>query len=187
MKPIIVCYYTLSTPYEQESLGMEISAREFGLCTDVRGVPNLGDWTLNCGQKPAFIRDRMLDYEGRPVVWIDADARVRAPPVLFEHLPDVDFAAHWRNGTELLSGTIYFGPTPRAWALVQAWCESQQHTPDVWDQRTLQRVIESDAIKGLVTYNLPPEYTRVFDDATMGEPVIEHTQASRRLRNTVYC
>jgi hypothetical protein len=45
MKPIIVSYYTVGTAYTDEAREMEATAHAFGLETDVRGVPNLGDWT----------------------------------------------------------------------------------------------------------------------------------------------
>jgi hypothetical protein len=177
MIPIVV--FLLKPKYAVEARAMDRSARDFGLHTDVREVPDLGDWTLNCGMKPTFIRDRMLDHEGRPVIWLDADARVRKKPNLF-YGQTCDFAAHWRDGAELLSGTMYFGPTPLAWKLVTTWCDEQRKTPGVWDQKVLQNVIPS--IAGLDVKRLPSTYTRIFDNDTMGEPIIEHLQASRRLK-----
>jgi hypothetical protein len=176
--PVIVSYWTRGTAYEAEAREMEETARTCGFATDVRGVPNLGDWTLNCGMKPAYIRDRMQDHPGRPIVWLDADARIRRYPQLFNELA-VDFAAHWRHGAELLSGTLWFNATPRARALVEAWCEAQLREPGKWDQVVLQNVITS-SVPGLVIQHLPSEYTCIFD-GDMGEPVIEHMQASRRL------
>lgn len=182
MLPVVVSYYTPA--YHADAMEMQRTAREFGLFTDVRPVPDLGDWCHNCAMKPAFIRDRMLDYECRPIVWLDADARVRRRPLLFYDQP-CDFAAHWRHGSELLSGTLYFGTTPRAWKLAALWCEEQRKTPGVWDQKVLQNVIESGAVEGLNVRKLPATYTAVFDDVKMGtedEWVISHHQASRRLR-----
>jgi hypothetical protein len=187
MLPVIVNFYA-GAGYEAEAREMEASARTFGLETDIRAVDDLGDWTLNCGIKPVFIRDRMLDYEGRPVVWLDADARVRKRPNLFFGQL-CDFAAHWRHGAELLSGTMYFGATPLAWKLVTTWCEAQRKTPHEWDQRVLQRVIESGMVPGLDVKRLPATYTAVFDDPKMGDErtwIISHHQASRRLAKHGY-
>jgi hypothetical protein len=186
MSPVIVSFYTPA--YEAEAREMERTARAFGFFTDVRAVPDLGDWCANCAQKPAFIRDRMRDYPGRPVVWLDADARVRKPPVLLCHLR-CDFAAHWRYGVELLSGTMLFNPTPAAMALAERWCEAQQRAPGTWDQQTLQKVVEFGAVDGLKVHHLPPEYTAIFDARLCppDEVVIEHMQASRRLAHRVKC
>lgn len=182
MKPVVVSFYTADTPYQQEAAELEASAREFGLFTDIRAVPNLGSWELNCGMKPAFIRDRMQDYPGRPVVWLDADARVRRKPELFATL-DCDFAAHWRYGVELLSGTMYFGPTAAARKLAEAWFDAQMRTPKVWDQLTLQRVIDS-GVPAVRIERWPPSYTAIFDAKLCpdDEQVIVHMQASRRLK-----
>jgi hypothetical protein len=176
MVPLIVSFFTPA--YEAEAREMEATAREFGLDTDVRAVPSRGDWTLNCGMKPAFIRSMQLEYPDRPIVWLDADARVRRMPDLFTAL-DCDFAAHWRYASELLSGTLYLGPTPAAKALVSAWCEAQAKAPGEWDQKTLQRVIESGFPARIE--RLPAEYTAIFDAGMCDEPVVEHMQASRRL------
>jgi hypothetical protein len=182
VKPVLVSFFTAGTPYESEAAELAASAREFGLFPDIRPVPNLGDWARNCGMKPAFIRDRMQDYPGRPVVWLDADARVRQVPELFATL-DCDFAAHWRYGVELLSGTLYFGPTRAARRLCEAWAEAQMRAPRVWDQKVLQRVIESGAPPARLE-RLPAAYTAIFDARMCpdDEQVIVHTQASRRLK-----
>lgn len=176
MTPLIVSFFTPA--YADHAAHMEASAKEFGLETDVRGIPDLGAWELNCGLKPQFILQMMGEHRGRPIVWLDADARVRHKPELFETL-DCDFAAHWRCGAELLSGTMFFGRSQWATALVDAWISEQSRNPKEWDQRNLQAAI--DRVDGLVIEILPSTYTRIFDDPKMGEPVIEHLQASRQL------
>jgi hypothetical protein len=178
MPPVIVSFYTPA--YEAEAREMERTARAFGFFTDVRAVPDLGDWANNCAMKPAVIRDRMQDYPGRAVVWLDADARVRKPPVLLCHLR-CDFAAHWRYEVELLSGTMFWGPTAAARTLAERWAQEQQRLPGEWDQKVLQRVIEARDIEGLRVHGLPAAYTAIFDARMCDEPVIEHMQASRRL------
>jgi hypothetical protein len=122
----------------------------------------------------------MGEHPGRPLVWLDADARVRQVPGLLLNL-DCDFAAHWKEGTELLSGTLYFGGTDAARRLAQAWAALCRAEPDVWDQKHLQKVVEH--ADGLRAERLPAPYTLIFDlMADQGPPVIEHLQASRKLR-----
>jgi hypothetical protein len=176
--PVYVSFYT--DAYREEAGALVDSLDRFGLEEDVRHVPDQGSWVRNCAMKSAFIFRMLVAHPGRPIVWLDADARVRQHPDVFNAL-DCDFAAHWRHGVELLSGTMYFGPTLAARMLVATWRAEQERTPDEWDQRVLQRVIESDHYPDLRVVTLPPQYTRVFDDPKMGVPVIEHMQASRRL------
>ena len=90
----------------------------------------------------AFIAERIAAHPGRPIVWLDADARVRSMPILFGGLIHrADFAAHWREQSELLSGTLYFAPTPAAAALLSAWKAEQDQRPNEWDQVNLQRTL----------------------------------------------
>lgn len=176
--PIFCSFFT--SEYEADACELLRSCRDFGLDADVRAVPNLGSWARNCGYKPQFIRERILDNPARGVAWVDADARVRQYPALFDSL-DCDFAAHWVDGNQLASGTLYFGPTPRAMELVEAWCHEQARCPDELDQRTLQNAIERGDVPDLSIYRLPSGYCRIFDHPKMDEPIIEHMQASRRL------
>lgn len=185
MKPLYISFYTCGTPYESEAMELGHTCWDLGLETLILGIPNCGNWTANCARKPHFIRDHMR--RDRPLVWLDADARVRQYPALFDSL-ECDFAAHWRHGAELLSGTTYWGPTENARKLADAWCVEQSKHPREWDQRVLQRVIERGDVPGLIIRHLPKEYTAVWDDPKMGNEetwVISHHQASRRLAKAV--
>jgi hypothetical protein len=145
--------------------------------------------------KSIFVRQEVADPDGnlwkgnRPTVYLDADARVRQYPILFDQLAetDCDFAAHWRGGSELLSGTLYFGATVNALALADKWVEECEAHPDVWDQQCLQNAV--DSMPGLKVERLPFSYCRIFDGQGQDEqgvvPVVEHMQASRRLRRVV--
>jgi len=180
MLPVFVSFFTETYATEAAELIRTLDAHR--LVYDVRSVPGRGSWVRNCAMKSEFIRDRMLDHPAQPLVWLDSDARVMKSPGLFTDLI-CDFAAHLKGGSELLSGTMYFGPTPNAWKLVQAWVAECQRSPEVWDQKSLQKVLPTiDGLEGII---LPPNYTAIFDAGMCpaGEEVILHTQASRRLRH----
>ena len=181
---IYVGYYTIGTPYEAEAAECVATLDQFGLRHDFVGVPNAGSWVRNCSLKPMVIERLMLKHDGVPLVYLDADARVRARPVWFDSIPpDIDIACHYREGHELVSGTLCFGPTVGARQLVGDWRIACQASPDEWDQQVLQRILAGDKSYRLI--ELPKEYIRIFDDPRMGEPVIEQMQASRRLARTV--
>jgi hypothetical protein len=74
--------------------------------------------------------------------------------------------------------------TAPARRLLEAWHRQCVSHPDTWDQVNLADVIER-GVDGLRVARLPSTYTRVFDDPKMGEPVLEHLQASRQLRAAV--
>ena len=113
-------------------------------------------------------------------------------------------ASHSTPPGELLSGTLYFGPTAAADRLLTQWAAGCIQSPDEWDQRVLQKIVEEQAsgvrdqgasaetqltpgscplTPALKILPLPAPYTLIFDTMRdQGPPVIEHMQASRRLR-----
>ncbi len=175
---IFVSFHTPN--YEGEARELVQTLNAFGLRHDVRPLPDAGSWVKNCARKATFIRDMLDTHTSDSVAWVDADARIVAMPSLFNSLT-CDFAAHWRHGAELLSGTMFFAATVNAYRLVNAWVDECQEHPDEWDQRCLSRVVER--INGVTVENLPPEYTAIFDGGMCppGSEVIRHMQASRRL------
>ena len=184
---IIVSYYTRDTEYEEEKKRLVKSLNRFKLPYKIGALDNRGSWVKNCAQKAEFCLRMLTGYQ-RPVVWIDADAEVRRNPVLFRSL-DCDIAVHYMNGRELLSGTIYLGYTETTIELLHQWIRTNESHPETWDQVNLQRAIE--IMKHTEGYNLrlfelPPSYCQIYDlMAHHGDPVIEHNQASRRLKSQI--
>ena len=175
-----ILYVSFYTPnYRREALGLVETLDRFGLEYAVTQVEDRGTWEKNCAHKPAFMRKLMVAHD-QPIVWLDADARVRQKPELFEQLNEsVDLACHFRHGVELLSGTVFVNNTSSGWKLLKSWVDECEKHPAEWDQKCLARVLQEGKYG---VYHLPAEYCRVFDDPKMGEPVIEHLQASRRLK-----
>jgi hypothetical protein len=183
MTPVYVCYHTPG-PYAKEAGELATTLRQHDLHHEIVEVADCGSWVRNCARKASFVRDMLAKHEDRPIVYLDSDARVCAYPKAFDEMPDdVDVAVHYKDGTELLSGTLYFGNTSGSWEIVRQWCERCTAEPDVWDQKHLQRVVE-DGGKRFNVARLPAPYCLIFDTMReQGPPVIEHTQASRRYKN----
>jgi hypothetical protein len=178
MTPLFVSFYTLGTAYEREAVDLAESLEAFGLDYRIEGVPNLGDWCHNCARKASFVRDQLQKNPCRAVVWTDADSRVMQPPILFDSL-DCDVAFHLKDGHELLSGTIYFGPTEAARELASLWADACREQPGVWDQQRLQFVIDANPGRWKIEH-IPSTYCEIFDSMASGNPVILHLQASRK-------
>jgi hypothetical protein len=183
--PIYVNFHTTDAGYTAEAMELGKTLDDFGLRAEIIAVPPFSSWTEACAYKPVFLQSMRQKHGARPLVWLDADARVRQYPRLFLDMPpDVDFAAHWKDDEELLSGTLYFGATPAADRLLTAWAKSCSERPGDWDQRVLQDLVDGMKAADLKVEHLPPTYTQIYDlMASAGEPVIEHMQASRRLRH----
>jgi hypothetical protein len=165
-----------------------------------------GSWVHNCTLKADVVLQALNEFKCG-VVWTDADARFRAVPTLFEQLTDYDFGCYWipdvwnqsrnshlrpwgadRGNEALAGGTMYFNNTEIGRELIQAWKEESQANPNRWEQQSLQKVWDKYDKQGLRTFNLPQSYCKVFDCKWFEEPkevIIEHTQASRRLKGTI--
>lgn len=179
MTPLFVSCFT--PDYADEARGLIETLNAFDLPHYVAEFGNRGDWVRNCANKPIFLREVRATNHGRPLVWIDADARIRQRPTLFENMA-ADFAAHWKDGKELLGGTLFFGPSDGAGELIEQWDRECKMFPSEWDQANLQRIVESPKCS-LAASRLPAPYALIFDlMRDQGPPVIEQMQASRRLR-----
>ncbi len=185
--PVVLCYFTLDTPYADEAKKLRASCERLGLEHRIVGVRPRGSWEANCAYKARFVEEHWRAI-GRPVLWVDADALVRRTPDLLRGVA-ADFAVHRALGWMFASGTVFFNQTPEAEALLVRWRERCEADPTTWDQVHLDAAWE-DVVRErpLETLWLPREYTFINDlnDAALAEdPVIEHTQASRRFKATV--
>lgn len=185
----VVSFYTRNTPYEQEAFAMRESAYGVGLYDVVLYVvSSKGTWAGNCQQKVTILREA-LDVIKEPFLYVDADARFKSPPVLFQGawLRCYDIAVHYFKGTELLSGTIWINPTDHTRKLLDDWQESCVNHPKMWDQKVLAQLLEDNHTIDI--YKLPPEYTWIFDlsPKVYGklDPVIEHYQVSRKYKSEI--
>lgn len=183
MNYIVCAYYTVDTGYEEEAQKLITSLNTFHLPMDVVGIPSQGSWEINTHYKPYFIEAMLLKHPGKDVLYLDADAIIKQYPLLFDHV-DFDVGYAMRNDQELLGGTLYFANNARVMALVQRWkhwCKTQLN---IWDQILLQILLEDGcADLNLKLRQLPPTYCQIYDlMKEAGDPVIEHFQASRRLK-----
>lgn len=199
----IVSYYTDLYAWDAEQL-MKSLARQGVLNFKVERRPQLGSWERNTQYKAPFILEKLL--EGEPVVWTDADSRIRQYPALFDQLtcdaaffyltkeqvPEFQLPAGSILSQEsidrdgyLQSGTMFFNYTPKTIELLNKWISINEQDHVQWDQWTLQTAI--DQVPGLTIEKLPPEYVWI-DGSSVSifgskKPVIEHLQASRKYKN----
>lgn len=179
---IVVSYYTINSGYEMEVKRLKRSLDEFALPYDINPMPNKGNWFANVSARPQFILNMLNRYQ-RPVVWLDADARVIQYPYLF-HLLRCDFAAHWRDHKELLGGTMYWNNTKPAIDLLQAWVNELAKRSNGLTQKALQDILEQQT--NCDSVNLPASYCYIDFMNIKSQPVIEHLQASRRFHERNY-
>jgi hypothetical protein len=193
---IVVAYYTINTPYEDEAKKLIKSLDALNLNYDVIGVPNLGNWQANTRFKAKFMEDMLNKHQGKNLLYVDSDAIIHSKPLLFENCT-ADVAVRWQDfrwrQNECLSGTIFMANNKKTRELCQRWQRvnlNEGPAATTFEQWNLGSVIkEMEAEGNLITENLPPEYTMIFDSMRAIYPdvipVIEHFQASRKLKNKV--
>jgi hypothetical protein len=201
VSPIIISFYTLRTPYQQEVLHLMESIEKWGLEARIEGKESLGSWEHNCAYKPAFILQKLQQLK-RPVLWVDADAVFCSPPK-WEDVPVCDLALRINSSlprthsSRILSGTLFVNDTLKAKNLMIEWikaCTRELHALSqlkrifgdgcsFWDQMALNEVLLRN--KRASVRALPLSYCTIFDLDRSKQVVIEHHQASRRFKQLI--
>jgi hypothetical protein len=175
----VVAFHTDDDLYNEMIGNLRSSLLKFSIPFSIEVVPNQGSWKANTMAMSGYIYDAFDKHE-EDLVFLDADAVVRQYPVLFDTIEE-DFACHYKDGYNLLAGTMYFKNCAKVKDFVKTWQEcSLKRT----DKLSAQTGI-SDALKKseVSIYELPAPYTLIFDKMKhQGPPVIEHFQASRRYK-----
>jgi len=194
---MVVGYYTVNTPYEEEAQNLIRSLNKLGINQDVIGVKTLGNWQANTRFKAGFMLDMLTKHPNHRLLYVDVDAVVHRSPDLFKNYK-CDIAVRWQDfrwrKNECLSGTIYMENNERTKRICELWRDinvaegNQSNRMEQWNLDTvINKMKEEDP--NFTYKNLPPEYTMIFDSMRGMypdiNPVIEHFQASRRFRKDV--
>ena len=192
MAPLVrICsYYTYGTPYDNWAAGLLASLRTYADDYMCIALPPFSSWRAAVLHKPQFVSGciralMQCGYTG--ILYTDADSVLRRPLPVGDWA-GLDFAGHWflmqGREPELLSGTLYFGITPRAINLVDDWIRATTQftnhpTPE---QAALAAVV--DQHKDQIAWrDFGPEMCFIFDHGRTAypgvEPIVEHFQASR--------
>jgi hypothetical protein len=204
--PITITFYT--PEYKEEARRLEETCKLFNLPFYSYEKKSKGSWVHNCTMKAEVIQDALYLHK-QSVLWIDADGRYKSHPTIFDstQLYECDFGAYFipdvwnqpknvhlrpwgadRGNEALAGGTMFFNYTDKSFNLIDDWKKESQANPNRWEQQSLQKVWDKYDREGLKTYFFNQAYCKVFDCKWFEEEkevVIEHTQASRRLKGTV--
>ena len=197
--PLIVCYYTQGTPYALDVQGLKESCEKWNLAYQIEPIESFGSWELNCCYKPFFLLSKLQELQ-RPLFWIDADAViVRKPVPLAEFSMDlavrINDSLALDHPSKVISNSIFVNATQEAALLLKRWasiCYSALTHPDrteeYWDQVGLRDAIFASTHNAKVV-NLPHSYAAIYDhpidNKEILEPIIQHTQASRRYKKLI--
>lgn len=192
-KIIVVSFYT--PDYEHYANRLKESLERHRIPHDLEPIEDCPSFASIVRHKPRFILKMAEKHKDEydAVVWIDADAVVHGPLKLLRTIRQY-LAVHYRDGVELLSGTMLWGTRYRPRQVLEAWakaCEDPNvHAPQICnldcpEQQILQQMV---AVSDIPVYHLPTEYCAIHGHTEMNDrarrviPVIEHFQASRETR-----
>ncbi|MES2198623.1 MAG: hypothetical protein V4489_00435 [Chlamydiota bacterium] len=196
--PLVISFYTLDTPYEEEVKYLQASCEAFKIEHKIEGVPSSGSWEMNCAFKPIFILKKMEECQ-RPLLWVDADAVfVRPLELLSCFSADLGvriYPCPDDHPSKIVSATIFINYTEAAKNVIRLWAEEcllmlndKERTQEMWDQDALRRVLFTKAHKAQFS-PLPVEYSKIVghlgDEEECREPVIIQNQASRRYKRWI--
>lgn len=192
--PVIISFYTVSTPYQLEVHNLIESCKRFGLETDIIGVESKGSWEFNCAYKPFFILEQ-LEKWNKPLLWVDADGVFVQKPV-WQSAFESDLCVRIEpveddHPSKVISSTIFI--RPEAKDLIQSWIKSTcdylldpNREVEFWDQISLRQVVLENPKR---ISSMPLSYAKIFDHTgdlrRVKAPVIEHFQASRRYKDLI--
>ena len=192
-EPLIVCYHT-GGPYEAHADRLRASLLALNLPHEIDCVPAMGDWRANAHIRPGYLLEKRTRYPNRPLLSLDADAVVHSDPLPYLKTLTGDIAAHYlvRDGRspELLPGTLWLRPTPGAGIFLIEWVHQNESRPMRSDRANCRSALDLFVSRscGPTVNDLPPEYCFISDISRGlypdADPVIEHFQASRQVRQT---
>jgi hypothetical protein len=189
--PVFVSHYTKNTGYEKEAKNLIKSLEKHKLKYNIEEIESLGSWRLNSNYCAKQVQQMLIKYPTRSILRLDADAKVQRFPSLFlkkSFTPDIA-ACLWEDSLikpkpegELLGGTMYFANNKKVRALVDNWVKLCAIMQTSKNGDLLQKLIDADS--SIIFKNMPLSYCKIFDKMPeIKYSVIEHFQASRRLKN----
>lgn len=196
--PLVVSFYTVDTPYEDEVKYLIASCQKFGIEYDIEGIPSSGSWEMNCAFKPLFILKK-LEQLNRPLLWVDADAVfMREMEVVDAFSKDLGvrmYDCSDDHRSRIVSATVFINSTPAAKQVVRLWAEEclallqdKSRKEEVWDQDALRRVLFSQKHEAFFG-SLPVFYGKIEghfqDEKECSFPIIVQNQASRRYKRWI--
>jgi len=198
VKPVVISFYTLSTPYEEEVKKLIHSCEELKIEADIVGINSKDSWEKNCAQKPSFILQKLKQWN-RPVLWVDADAVFKQRSD-FNEFNGCDLAVRMNeflpknHESRIVSNTVFVRNNRVGAKLLEQWCEEadrglndKKRKVEFWDQIALRDTLHRNT--EVCFLPMPLKYAKIFDFDDLfisaDEVVIEHYQASRRYKKKI--
>jgi hypothetical protein len=190
--PLVVSFYTLDTPYEEEAKGLLASCERFAIEHLIEGVSSKGSWEMNCAFKPLFLLQKLEELK-RPLLWVDADAIFCRP---IEQLPLFSLDVGVRlyecsddHPSRVVSSLVFINATEGGRKVLRLWAQkcllmlqNKSREEEVWDQEALRDVLfkeEHGSNWGGFSagYSVIPGHPE--DEKVLEKPTLVQNQVSR--------
>ncbi len=182
MSDFVVCaFYTPN--YRDDVERLEISLKAFGHEYHLQEFERLPTWEQNTGIKPKFLLECLERFEGKDVLYLDADAFIRRRMDGFDEFEgDIGIHFNEKGGSHSIrTGTIYLRNNPRTHQFMRDWIEAQTQNLKYNDQDSFE-VAYKKRQQDVQFFNLPVAYVKIYDRDNV-KAYVEHFQASRRSDN----
>lgn len=183
---VVVSYFT--GEYARLAAQLAAHCRMAKVDFYITRIRSRGSWLENVRHRPAFLLS-IFPTTLKDLVWVDADGTIKSFPLLFSGLSgsDYELAVHRNSKGRYRVGTMWFANTERGRDFVIHWAAVVRTMPGKTEQEVLNAILLRPG-HGWKVLDLPATYCSIFDKATdkaAGPAVVEHFQASRRLRRLV--
>jgi len=158
---------------EMHAFHLKRSLERLGLAFAIEPIETFHDHRMVAFERADFVA-RMWDRHGGPLLYVDADVMLQAPPSLPLQM-DCDFAVHKWNGWEMSARTLYFGSSEAAGSMLRTWQQLASSYADVWDGYLLDQAWSlTSSQMPLDTVWLPRSYHAVAGEVGGRQATIVH-------------
>ncbi|MCI0382024.1 MAG: hypothetical protein L0207_03105 [Chlamydiae bacterium] len=197
--PLVVSFYTVNSIYEVEVQNLIASCDHFSIDYLIEPITSFGSWELNCAYKPFFIYEKLRVCK-KSLLWIDADGKFLQKPSFISAFKG-DFAVRINKDlplthpSRIISSTIFVQYNANGLQIVKRWIEKTtkqildpNRKEEFWDQISLNEALQSIDFPAKIN-GIPLPYAKIFDHPIdcklVQNPIIEHYQASRRIKRSI--
>ncbi len=195
-KFVVVSFFTKGF-YMREAFELMRTCQLLRVSFYMEQVDETGDWMKNDNYKPVFLARMSNQFSTKPIVWLDADSRIRQYPTKFEGLGPVVAYHHFKERP--CAAVIYLGAGHRRTLFLNEWASLLAKDPlgvklpmTLADVGAPEQYYFEEAViqQGVAWEELPATYcwlwpfaldhqTSLNNTPVMDIPVIEQMQANR--------
>jgi len=174
-----IAFHTDDDIYNEMIGNLKESFLKFSVPYYIKTIPSQRSWRDTHRYMHGEIRKAFDLFPDENLVYLDADAVIREYPKLFDTITaEVAFNYNYQK-QRVRVGTLYLKNCDKVKKLIEMW-GIKSKADNCFQSAGFDQALALDEYD---IYRLPDPYTRIFDHKIQkGKPIIEHFQASRRVK-----